>query len=267
MPAFHHAGGDKGDEEAVCRHPSREAFVMECLSSTQASPQTPRSWVKAHPPPALPGAGGGGGERSSAAKAAQILKLVGLGVVLAIGVLFVLELMLFMAMLVHPLVNLLLEMTATLRMVDSLAGQDLTINTAIEMGRVSIRASGVEMAMAAPPPAEVAEAAGEAAAAEEPTAFVRWCEQSSCRAGFDAGVTCEQVDRDLQTGEDAEGNPVLPMPAPFCGAVHALNDAACLCDPTYTEQVPGVGQMVEMITLIGPMCSFEPKAPAVGNCP
>ena len=103
-------------------------------------------------------------------------------------------------MLVHPLVNLLLEMTATLRMVDSLAGQDLTINTAIEMGRVSIRASGVEMAMAAPPPAEVAEAAGEAAAAEEPTAFVRWCEQSSCRAGFDAGVTCEQVDRDLQTG-------------------------------------------------------------------
>ena len=98
MPAFHHAGGDKGDEEAVCRHPSREAFVMECLSSSaQASPRTPRSWVKAHPPPALPGAGGGGGERSSAAKAAQILKLVGLGVVLAIGVLFVLELMLFMA--------------------------------------------------------------------------------------------------------------------------------------------------------------------------
>ena len=102
MPAFHHAGGDKGDEEAVCRHPSREAFVMECLSSTQASPQTPRSWVKAHPPPALPGAGGGGGERSSAAKAAQILKLVGLGVVLVIGVLFVLELMLFMAVSMRP---------------------------------------------------------------------------------------------------------------------------------------------------------------------
>ena len=59
---------------------------------------------------------------------------------------------------------------------------------------------------------------------------------------------------------------MLPMPAPFCGAVHVLNDAACLCDPAYTEQVPGVGQM-EMITLIGPMCSFEPKAPAVGNCP
>ena len=82
---------------------------------------------------------------------------------------------------------------------------------------------------------------------------------------FNAGATCEQLD--LQTGEDAEGNPVLPMPAPFCGAVHVLNDAACLCDPTYTEQVPGVGQMVEMITLIGPMCSFEPKAPAAGNCP
>ena len=252
MPAFH---PDKGDEEAVCRHPSREAFVLE----------TPRvSWeAKAHAPPDA----GGSGERSSAAKAVQYVKFVGLGVVLAIGVLFVLELMLFMALLVHPLVNLLLEMTATLRTVDSLAGQDLTINAAIEMGRVSISASGVEMAMAAPPPAEAAAAAGEAAAAEEPTAFVRWCEQSSCRAGFDvAGATCEQLDRDLQTGEDAEGNPVLPMPAPFCGAVHVLNDAACLCDPAYTEQVPGVGQM-EMITLIGPMCSLEPKAPAVGNCP
>ena len=262
MPAFH----PKGDEEAVCRHPSREAFVLECLSSSahpEASPRTPRAWeAKAHAPPGA----GGSGERSSAAKAVQYVKFVGLGVVLAIGVLFVLEVMLFMALLVHPLVNLLLEMTATLRTVDSLAGQDLTINAAIEMGRVSISASGVEMAMAAPPPAEAAEAA-EVAAAVEPTAFVRWCEQSSCRAGFDAGAACEQLDRDLQTGEDAEGNPVLPMPAPFCGAVHVLNDAACLCDPTYTEQVPGVGQMVEMITLIGPMCSFEPKAPAAGNCP
>ena len=197
MPAFH----PKGDEEAVCRHPSREAFVLE----------TPRAWgqAKAHAPPGA----GGSGERSSAAKAVQYVKFVGLGVVLAIGVLFVLEVMLFMALLVHPLVNLLLEMTATLRTVDSLAGQDLTINAAIEMGRVSISASGVEMAMAAPPPAEAAEAA-EVAAAVEPTAFVRWCEQSSCRAGFDAGAACEQLDRDLQTGEDAEGNPVLPMPAP-----------------------------------------------------
>ena len=62
----------------------------------------------------------------------------------------------------------------------------------------------------------------------------RDCEFSDWGQWYSGGG-CEGLEAGLMRGVDADGRPVLPLPDAFCGAMTALSDAECLCDPALED--------------------------------
>ena len=68
----------------------------------------------------------------------------------------------------------------------------------------------------------------------DPSAFANWCAAAACAPALPGGG-CEGLEAGLMSGVDADGRPVLPLPDAFCGAMTALSDAQCLCDPALED--------------------------------
>ena len=68
----------------------------------------------------------------------------------------------------------------------------------------------------------------------DPSAFANWCAAAACAPALPGGG-CEGLEAGLMSGVDADGRPVLPLPDAFCGAMTALSDAECLCDPALED--------------------------------
>mmetsp|Transcript_34538 Transcript_34538/g.97421 ORF Transcript_34538/g.97421 Transcript_34538/m.97421 type:complete len:248 (-) Transcript_34538:16-759(-) len=217
----------------------------------------------------LPPPGAGGGRRLARACAVnRVLLALGGGVVL----LFVMEVMLCLALLIHPVVDLVGQLTYTLR---DASGPGATFS--VSLGQMDFNAASVNMDMGgmggaggagpALPPAGAAPPEADAQAViqslDAESRFVEWCLQADCAQRFSG--RCREVEEQLLTGQGADGAPVLPLPPEFCEAVATINDEGCLCDPQYFE-VPGTDQMLEFLTLLGPMCRFQPVAAELGNC-